>query len=88
MKFYAQIGMFTKKFLYLEEIIFERVIFGRSAFSRLHLTLSFRTAKNVCPNFQKPPLPSKIPGYAPATYILFELKKYRGAVFHETEEGY
>ena len=22
-----------------------------------------------------------------AKYILFELKKYRGAIFHETEEG-
>ena len=23
-----------------------------------------------------------------AKYILFELKKYRGIIFHETEEGY
>ena len=23
-----------------------------------------------------------------AKYILFELKKYRGVIFHETEEGY
>ena len=27
--------------------------------------MTFRTAKNLCPNLQKPPLPSKIPGYAP-----------------------
>ena len=45
----------------MKEIIFDRIIFGRSAL----LTLSFRTAKDLCPNLQKPPLPSKIPGYAP-----------------------
>ena len=26
-------------------------------------------------------------GYFPAKYILFELKKYRGVIFHETKEG-
>ena len=26
--------------------------------------------------------------YNEAKYILFELKKYRGVIFHETEEGY
>ena len=36
----------------------------------MHLTLTFRTAKNVCPNLQKPPLSSKIPGYAPGNYHL------------------
>ena len=29
--------------------------------------MTFQTAIDLCPNFQKPPLPSKIPGYAPAT---------------------
>ena len=33
--------------------------------------LTFRTAKNLCPNLQKPPLPSKIPGYAPAKNKFF-----------------
>ena len=28
-----------------------------------------RTDKNLCPNLQKPPLPSKIPGYAPAKWL-------------------
>ena len=27
-------------------------------------------------------------GYFGATYVLLELKKYRGGIFHETEEGY
>ena len=27
-------------------------------------------------------------GCFPAKYILHELKKYRGVIFHETEEGY
>ena len=37
----------------------------------LHLTLTFRTAKNLCPNLQKLPLPANIPGYAPAlNYVL------------------
>ena len=27
-------------------------------------------------------------GFFSGKYILFELKKYRGVVFHETEEGY
>ena len=27
-------------------------------------------------------------GFFWAKYILFELKKYRGVIFHETEEGY
>ena len=26
--------------------------------------MTIRTVKNLCPNLQKPPLPSKIPGYA------------------------
>ena len=29
------------------------------------LTLTFRTAIDLCPDFQKPSQPSKIPGYAP-----------------------
>ena len=28
--------------------------------------MTFRNAENLCPNLQKPPLSSKIPGYAPA----------------------
>ena len=34
--------------------------------------MTFRSAKNLCPNLQKPPLPSKIPGYAPAMRIKTE----------------
>ena len=44
-------------FLYLKEI--ERVIFRRRV-------IYFRTAKNLWPNLQKLPLPSKIPGYVAA----------------------
>ena len=35
----------------------------------LHLTLTFRTVKKLCPNLQKPPLPSDIPGYVPVLCI-------------------
>ena len=35
----------------------------------LHLT--FKTAKNLYPNLQKPPLPSKIPDYAPDLWVFF-----------------
>ena len=31
----------------------------------LHLNLPLETVKQLCPNLQKPPLPSKIPCYAP-----------------------
>ena len=31
----------------------------------------FKTTKNLCPNLQKPPLPSKIPGYAPDFTCIF-----------------
>ena len=45
LKFYAQIGMFTRIFLYLKEIIFERVI-----------TMTFR---NLCLIFRNLPSPQK-----------------------------
>ena len=32
--------------------------------------MTFRTAETLCPNLKKPPLPSKIPGYAPETSYL------------------
>ena len=43
--------------------MYRQIVIERSALYALHLT--FKTAKNLCPNLQKPPLPSKIPGYAP-----------------------
>ena len=37
--------------------------------------LTFRTAKNLCPNLQKPPLPSKIPAYAPEAHAkIYDIK--------------
>ena len=49
----------------------ERYIFAKSRFYCLHLNLPLKTVKNLCPNLQKPPLPSKIPGYAPVYRSLF-----------------
>ena len=46
------------------------VVFERESYFWLKCTVmltfnfTFRTAKNLCPSLQKPPLPSKIPGYA------------------------
>ena len=57
-----------QNFLYLKEIIFERVI-----------TMTFR---NLCPNFQKPPQPSKIPGYAPAFHFCLVCKLCRNCLLH------
>ena len=55
----------------------ELVIFGRSALSCLHLTLTFRTAKNLCPTLKKPPLPSKISDYRPvATNSAIAAERY------------
>ena len=71
-------------FLYLKEIIFERIIFRISALQCLHLTLTFRTAENLRPNFQKPPLPSKIPGYAPdlETIQLARINNFQQCIFN------
>ena len=64
--------MFTKIFCIWKRLSLKELFLKEAHFAfkkRLHLTLAFRTAKNVCPNFQKPPLHLKIPGYAPAQYI-------------------
>ena len=53
LKFYARIGIFTKICIWKSYFWKKRI---------LHLNLTFRTAKNLCPNFQKLLLPSKIPG--------------------------
>ena len=47
------------------------IVMERSALKCLHLTLTFKTAKNLRPNLQKPPLSSKIHGYAPEMVRLF-----------------
>ena len=54
--------------MYLKEIVtFE----GSVTLYCLHGNLSIRTVKNLCPSFQKPPLPSKIADYAPASVASF-----------------
>ena len=56
LKLHARMETFTKDFC-MKEVVFEEVIFGRSALKCLHLTLTFRTTENLCPNLQKPRLP-------------------------------
>ena len=52
------------KYFVLERYYLQELFFEEAHFQCLHLTLTFRTTKNLCPNLQKPQ-PSKIPGYAP-----------------------
>ena len=41
----------------------------------IYITSIFRTSKNLCPNLQKPPLPSKIPAYAPEAHAkIYDIK--------------
>ena len=44
----------------------------------LMLILTFKTAENLCPNFRKPLLPSKIPGYAPVVIVISKLESILG----------
>ena len=60
MKMYAQVSISAKIISFDSDSYFwekREVMFPWN--------LSLRTVKNMYPNFQKPPLPSKIPGYAP-----------------------
>ena len=52
-------------FLYMKKIFLKELFLEEVRFNAKHLTLTFRTVKNLCPNFQKPLLPPKIPGYVP-----------------------
>ena len=55
------------------------------------LTCCFKIGKRNFTNFNLSTQVSKIftlIGSFWANYVLFELKKYRGVIFHETEEGY
>ena len=45
--------------------------FWKKALLCLHIISSLRTVKNLCPNLQKPSLPSKFSGYAPAILLIY-----------------
>ena len=49
----------------------------------IHVALTFRIAKNLYPNLQKPLLPLKIPGYAPGFPVNFP-KFLRAPCFYRT----
>ena len=61
---------------YLEKLF----VFERDSYM-FTFNFSLRTVKNLCPNLQKPPLPSKIPGYAPGQ-VMFYLWKIRSVLKH------
>ena len=46
-------------------ILFIVKLLLKEAILCLHWTLTLKTAKHLCPNLQKPPLPSEIHGSAP-----------------------
>ena len=51
--------------------------------------MTFRPAIDLCPNFQKPHLPSKIPGYAPEDFIvLVDEKSFFDVPVKNKEEAY
>ena len=52
------------------------------------LKSGLRNLTNFDPSTQKVSKISTLMDSFSAKYILFELKKYRGVIFHETEEGY
>ena len=60
--------------------------FGEESTHRLKIGISNLT--NFDPNTRKVSKIFILMGSFSAKYILFELKKYRGIIFHETEEGY
>ena len=60
--------------------------FGKESTRRLKIGISNLT--NFDPSTWKVSKPFILIGSFWANYILFELKKYRGIIFHETEEGY
>ena len=65
----------------LKFFVFERDYFWKTYFWKKHILMltfnfDFQNCNNLCPNFQKPPLPSKIPGYAPVLIKLLTLFNY------------
>ena len=53
-----------------------------------HFKVDIRNLANFDPSTRKSKKIFTSIGSFWAKYILFELKKYRGVIFHETEEGY
>ena len=60
--------------------------FGEESTRRFKIGI--RNLTNFVPSTQKFSKIFILMGSFWAKYILFELKKYRGIIFHETEEGY
>ena len=56
--------------------------------STFHLKICWRNLTKFDPSARKFKKNFILMGSFWAKYILFELKKYRGIIFHETEEGY
>ena len=52
----------TRLVYLLKLVLFER---DSEFWKQRTVFLSLKTVENLCPKFQKPPLPSKTPGYAP-----------------------
>ena len=59
--------------------------FGEESTRRLKIGISNLT--NFDPSTRKVSKIFILMGFFSAKYILFELEKYRGVIFHETEEG-
>ena len=70
LKFPAQIGIFTEIIC-----IWKRIYCWNKHILMLTFNFDFQNYQNLCPNLQKPPLPSKISGYAPGLKLYIGMKR-------------
>ena len=88
-------GSFSAKYILLELKKYRGVIFheterGYKTWSRIDLLFQnwHQKLDKFWPEHSKVSKVSTLIGSFSAKYMLFELKKYRGVIFHETEGGY
>ena len=94
-KVFPLMGSFSAKYILLELKKYRGVIFyeterGYKTWSRMDLSFQNWHQKfdKFWPEHSKVSKVSTLMGSFSAKYILFEIKKYRGVIFHETEGGY
>ena len=69
-KLYARVSIFTRTICVLKYRYLKRQLFLKEARCNIYMQRCLRTVKNLCPNLETHPLPSKVPGCA-SELILF-----------------
>ena len=94
-KIFILMGSFWAKYILFELKKYRGVIFheteeGYKIWRGIDLSFQnwYKEFNNVWPEHSKVSKIFTLMSSFWAKYILFELKKYRGVIFHETEEGY